>query len=92
MNLINIFSWYVTSIFMVSQLPNLMSVFQKFFFRLLNYSPVFLKDLFWDNLSVCLLMVYVMQLTALGIYFLVMVSESTVPLNLLKNAIYYSLT
>jgi hypothetical protein len=50
-------------------------------------------DLFWNHISsMCLLTIYVIQLPTTSIYILLTISESAEPSNLLKTAIYYSLT
>jgi hypothetical protein len=69
------------------------SVFLEFILHLLKFSPLFLRDLFWDPCScMCLLMAYVMQLPTLSIYVLLTISKSTEPLSLLKAAVYYGQT
>jgi hypothetical protein len=56
---VNLFRSYVTS--------NLMSTFLEFCLRLSTYNPVYLNDLSSDPCcSLCLIMIYMMQFTALG--------------------------
>jgi hypothetical protein len=82
--------WWLCKL--VSQLPDQQTILG-FLHCLLKYSRMFPEDLFWDPwFSICLLITYMLQLTVLGIYFLLMISKSTMPLNLLKTEIYYSPT
>jgi hypothetical protein len=59
--------------------------------HLLKDSPVFLKDVFWGLcLSLCLLLTYVMQLTALHICFFIIISKFTAPFTAIMISVYFS--